>query len=248
LFEVRASESGGGGARQLRRGRWWVRIALALALVALIAGIVELATQEADDSPVQISGVGDAQRIFGGIAQEGDLLGAAGAPVTVTLFDDVQCSSCADHFTEVVPRLVEDLVRNDRAALSYRNYSFSSFPEELGFFGVEAAAEQGYAWHYAYLFFRSQDEAERRGIDEDFLRDVAGAILELDVEQWTDDYREGLEEDSAIRRRLAASEELGQELEIRAEPAVFIDGPRGNRLLQDSPSAARIEAAVEAVG
>jgi protein-disulfide isomerase len=230
-----------------RRGRWWVRAVLALALIALIGGIVEIATEEADRSPVEISGIGDAQRIFGGIAQEGDLLGAADAPVTVTLFDDVQCSSCAEHFTGVIPRLVEDLVRSDRARLSYRNYSFSSFPEELGFFGVEAAAEQGYAWHYAYLFFRSQEEAERRGIDEDFLRDVAGAILELNVDEWTDDYRDGLEEDSPMRRRFAADEELGQELEVRAEPAVFIDGPRGNRLLQESPSAARIEAAVDAV-
>jgi protein-disulfide isomerase len=224
-----------------------VRAALALALFALFAGLFELATEEADRSLVEVSGIGDAQRIFGGIPQEDDVLGESDAPVTVTLFDDVQCTDCADHFADVVPRLVDELVRDGEAKLAYRNYSFSSFPEELGFFGVEAAGEQGYAWHYAYLFFRNQDEAARRGIDEDFLRDIAGSVLELNVDQWASDYGRGLEQGSAMRRRLAADEELAQQLEIRAEPAVFIDGPSGNRLLQGSPSAAQIERAVEAV-
>jgi protein-disulfide isomerase len=224
-----------------------VRAALALAVAGLIAALVELSTEKADRSLIEVSGIGDAQRIFGGAPQEGDLLGDGDAPVTVYLFDDVQCLDCAEHFAETVPPLVEELVRRDEAKLSYRHYSFSSLPEELGFFGVEAAGEQGYAWQYAYLFFRSQEEAERRGVDEDFLRSIAGAIPELEVAEWLSDYEDGLERDSAVRRRLAADEGLASQLEIRAEPAVYVEGPSGDRLLQDSPSAARIESAVEAV-
>jgi protein-disulfide isomerase len=67
------------------------------------------------------------------------------------------------------------------------------------------------------------------------------------VPEWEDDVERGLEEGSAIQRRLGANERLGRELGVRAAPAAFVDGPRGNRLLQDSPSPARIEAAVEAV-
>jgi protein-disulfide isomerase len=250
-MEVRASESRGGGARPLpRRGAWWVRGALALALFALIVGIVELATQEPDRSLIELEGIGDAQRIFGGIPQEGIELGDSGAPVTVSLFDDVQCPDCTDHFLQTVPRLVDELVRSGEVRLAYYNYSFSAAEQERGFFGAEAAGEQGYEWQYAYLFFRNQDQFEQRTATAQFdrvMRALAGAILELDVPEWEEDVERGLEEDSAIQRRLGANERLGRELGVRAEPAVFVDGPRGNRLLQDSPSAARIEAAVEAV-
>jgi protein-disulfide isomerase len=250
-MEVRASESRGGGARPLpRRGTWWVRGALALALIALFAGIVELATQEPDRALIEVNGIGDAQRIFGGIPQEGIELGDSDAPVTVSLFDDLQCPDCADHFLGTVPRLVDDLVRSGEVRLSYYNYSFSSSEQERGFFGAEAAGEQGYQWQYAYLFFRNQDQFEERTAPAQFdrvMEALAGATSELDVPEWEDNLERGLEEGSAIQRRLDASERLGQELGVRAEPAVFIDGPSGNRLLQDSPSASQIEAAVEAV-
>ena len=65
-----------------------------------------------------------------------------------------------------------------------RHYSVAENELELGFYGAEAAAEQGYGWQYTYLFFRNQDEAERFGIDEDFLESLAGSIGELNVEEW----------------------------------------------------------------
>ena len=58
--------------------------------------------------------------------------------------------------------------------LLYRHYSISESPLELGFYGAEAAAAQGYGWQYTYLFFRNQDEAERFGVDQDFLDSIAG--------------------------------------------------------------------------
>ena len=47
--------------------------------------------------------------------------------------------------------------------LLYRHYSNSESPQELGFYGAEAAAQQGYGWQYTYLFFRNQNEAKKFG-------------------------------------------------------------------------------------
>ena len=77
---------------------------------------------------------------------------------------------------------------------------------ELGFYGAEAAAEQGYGWQYTYLFFRNQDEAERFGIDEDFLDSLAGAIEELERRpngtKYLEDERRHRRRDREAARRL----------------------------------------------
>ena len=65
-----------------------------------------------------------------------------------------------------------------------RHYSVAENELELGFYGAEAAAQQGYGWQYTYLFFRNQDEAEKFGIDQDFLESLAGSIGELEIEEW----------------------------------------------------------------
>ncbi len=229
-----------------RRGRWLVLALLSLGLVALIVGIVELSTQKPDRDKVVIAGIGDAQEIFGGVRQDGDRIGSPDAPVSLQLFDDLQCSSCREQFLSTIPTLVEDYVRPGDLRMDYRHYSFSPLPEELGFLGAEAAADQDYAWPYIYLFFRNQDEAERVGIDEDYLTSIAGSIPELDVPAWRD-YLRSESGAAQIRERLARYEELGANLGIRAQPAAIVNGPTGTRTLQDSPDLAQITAAIDAV-
>ncbi|MGZ8667512.1 MAG: hypothetical protein ACXWZM_10450, partial [Solirubrobacterales bacterium] len=86
-----------------RRGRWFVVAVLALGAVALGAAIVNIATQKAGPSVVELAGVDDAQGIFGGLPQDGDRLGSASAPVTIQVFNDVQCEGCDEQFLATVP-------------------------------------------------------------------------------------------------------------------------------------------------
>jgi protein-disulfide isomerase len=230
-----------------RRGRWMVLTLLALAATALIVGIVELSTQKPDRNQVRLDGIGDAQEIFGGVQQDGDRLGSPDAPVSIQFFDDLQCSSCRDQFLSTIPTLVESYVRPGDLQMEYRHYSFSPSTEELGFFGAEAAADQGYAWPYIYLFFRNQDEAKRIGVSEDFLIAIAGAIPELDVPQWRDYLNSEGGAGGQIQDRLARYEKLGADLSIRAQPAAIVNGPNGTRTLQDSPTLSQVTNAIGAV-
>ncbi len=230
-----------------RRGRLWVLLALALALLALGYALVEIATQEAGDDVVHIAGIGEAQEIFGGVPQEGDRLGSSDAPVTVQVFNDLQCSNCRGDFLGTIPPLVEGPVRGGDVKLLYRHYSASESPQELGFYGAEAAAQQGYGWQYTYLFFRNQDEAKRFGIDQDFLDSIAGSVGEMNEPEWLQYLEEEGGSDGAIAERLEAYEQLGRDLGIRIRQAAIVSGPGGTRTLQDGPSLAQIEAAIEAV-
>ena len=105
--------------------------------------------------------------------QEGDRLGSSDAPVSIQIFNDLQCSNCRNDFLSTIPALVERLcaARRREAALRATTRSAQN-PHELGFYGAEAAAQQGYGWQYTYLFFRNQNEAERFGIGQDYLTSV----------------------------------------------------------------------------
>jgi protein-disulfide isomerase len=230
-----------------RRGRVWVILGLALALVALGYALVDIATQKAGRSVIHIAGIGEAQEIFGGVPQEGDRLGSSDAPVSIEVFNDLQCSSCRPDFLSTIPAIVNKYARAGEVQLLYRHYSVSESPQELGFYGAEAAAQQGYGWQYTYLFFRNQDEAERFGIDQRFLDSVAGGIEELNEPEWLEYLEDNGGSDGAISHTLSAYEELGTRLGIRTRQAAIVTGPRGTRTLQDGPGLAQIEAAIEAV-
>ena len=231
-----------------RRGRLWVILALALALGALAYSLIDISTKEAGSDVVRVEGISAAQELFGGIPQEGDRLGSNDAPVSVQVFNDLQCGNCRADFLDTIPGLVEGFARPGTAKLLMRHYSVAENPVELGFFGAEAAAQQGYGWQYTYLFFLNQAEAERFGVDDEFMASLAGSIGELNVPEWQEylDSQGGSGEE--IATTLEGYEDLGTSLGIRAGQAMIVSGPGGTRTLQDGPSLSQAERAIEAVG
>lgn len=230
-----------------QRGRLWVILALGLALAAIAYVVVDISTKEAGREVVRLEGISQAQAIFGGIPQAGDRLGSADAPVSIQVFNDLQCGNCAPAFLEPISALVENRVRPGDVKLLMRHYSFARNPLEVGFFAAEAAAQQGYGWHYTYLFFRNQGEAERFCVGDEFLESLAGSIGELEVLEWREYLERESGEEGEITARLERYEELGTDLGIRAEPAAVVNGPRGTRTLQDAPGLIQLEQAIEAV-
>ena len=230
-----------------RRGRLWVILAFALALAALGYVVVDVSTNEAGREVVRIEGIASAQRLFGGLQQEGDRLGSGDAPVAIQLFNDLQCGNCRGEFLTVVPPLVDDYVREGEVKLLMRHYSIAANPLELGFFGAEAAAEQGYGWQYTYLFFVNQEEAERFGVGDRVMGSLASSISGLEVLEWEAALDEKGEPGGPIAKRLERYEELGRDLGIRVGQAMIVSGPAGTRALQDNPELSQIEQAIEAV-
>src|SRR3954468_12326800 len=233
-----------------RRGRLWVAALLALGLLGLGYTIVELSTQKAGRGIVHVAGIAEAQELFGGVPQEGDRLGSDDAPVTIQVFNDLQCSGCRDAFLETIPALMEKHVRSADVKLLYRHYSNAETPQELGFYGAEAAADQGYGWQYIYLFFRTQEEANRFTSERafgDFSKSIAGGVEELDIEEWEEDIEDDGGSDGAIQQRLEASEELGRNLGIRVGQGMVVSGPDGSEILQEGPSLREVEKTIAAV-
>jgi Thioredoxin len=240
-----------------RRGRFWVVLILLLGAIAFGYALVNIATQKPNDNVVHINGVEQAQQLFGGVPQEGARLGSEDAPVTVQVFADEQSSQCREGFLSTIPALTEKYARPGGAKFLYRHYSNSENEVEYGFYGSEAAAEQGYGWQYIYLFFANQKEADRFGVTEaenrrsglreNFLDSVAGGVEELEDTEWEEAFETGKEPGSAMEKSLVAQEELGSKLGIRYGLAMVIEGPRGSETLQENPTLAEVEGAIEKV-
>jgi protein-disulfide isomerase len=240
-----------------RRGRPWVILILLLGAIALGYALVNIATQKPNKNTVHIAGVEQAQQLFGGVPQEGARLGSEDAPVTVQVFADEQSSDCREGFMATIPALTEKYARPGSVKFLYRHYSNSENEIEYGFYGSEAAAEQGYGWQYIYLFFANQKEADRFGVTEaenrrsglreNFLDSVAGGVEELEDNEWEKAFEAAKVSGSAIEKSLKAQEELGSKLGIRFGLAMVIEGPNGNETLQENPTLKEVERAIEKV-
>jgi protein-disulfide isomerase len=223
--------------------RWVPLLVLGLIGAAILAAIVSISVgQKSPARPVE--GSDAVQRLYGGIEQQGSSLGSPDAPVTISIFNDLQCTDCAEYQLETVPRLVEDLVREGDARLELRNRPVGQSPTTLAAVAAAAAGEQGMEWQFAHLVFLNLDQVRTSGVNDEFLERVAGSVPgpEFDVERWQRDRG-----DPEIEARVESDDELGAELGIAA-PSVVVDGLGGTEQLEDAPSLARIEAAVEEVG
>jgi protein-disulfide isomerase len=233
----REAEEGPAGRRRPRIG---ALIVIALALAALLALIASLSLDDPERVAVQIEGAGATQRLFGGIPQQGARLGSEAAPVAVSIFNDLQCAGCDDWHRRVVPPLVEGPVRGGEVSLEFRHFPITE--RGLASVGAIAAGEQGRQWQFINVFYLNQDDAQREGADEQFLRRIAAAVLELDVDQWAADL-DGPE----VIKTLDADTEAAAKLKIPGEPAAIVDGPGGTRQLIESPSLQQVEAAIAEV-
>lgn len=236
------------GKSQARPGRIWILLALGVTAFALLVGIINISTREADTSYQEVLGASDTQRIYGGVRQLGDRLGSEDAPVQMEVFLDAQASEFRDQYLETIPQLVTTRVRSGQLQMALRNRSLNQNMTELAFYGIEAAAEQDFAWQFLDLMFRNQTQAQEKGrVDREFLLNLAGAIDSLDVEQWKADFDAGVKEDSAMTAKLEDQDRAATDLGIRAQPAAIVTGPSGSEVLQDSPDLAEIEAAIDKV-
>ena len=223
--------------------RWLPITLLALLFAGLLAGIISLSIGEKGPQTIQIEGTGEVQELIGGIRQLDDRLGDEEAPVTMTLFQDVQCPRCAEFQSEVIDPLIEERVRTGEAQINFRNFPLGLKPVTLGAIAVEAAAEQDRGWQYAELFMRNLDEVPEHGVDSEFLDEVASVVPKLDTAAWEEALTAGPAEQSAQE-----DVDLATELRLPADPILVVEGENGSETLEDVPGLDEVEAAIDRVG
>ncbi|MEK6272300.1 MAG: thioredoxin domain-containing protein [Actinomycetota bacterium] len=228
----------------MTRSPWLPRLLLGAGAVGVFAAVVALSIGEGGPEKVTISGGEQTQQLIAGIPQDGPYLGPSDASVTITVFNDLQCSSCDDYQLHTVDPLIEQYARTGQARVEFRHISFQEAETTEAAYAAAAAGEQDREWQYIDLLFRNQDQAPARMVSDEFLTEIGNAIPNFDLDAWTT-ARDAAE----VSDRVEADAQLAAELGLRGSgPSVVVTGPGDPKVLQDSPSKQEIDAAVSAVG
>jgi protein-disulfide isomerase len=230
------------GARRIARSPWFPRIGLGLGAAILIGAIISVAVGEGGPKPITIRGENAIQEMYAGAPQQGAYVGTPSAPVTIGVFNDLQCSTCRKYQLHTVDPLVSEYARGNAARLEFHNFSLGPTDTTVAALAAVAAGQQGYEWQYVDLFFRNQGQAGPRGVTPQFMNDIANGIAGLNKGEWSKERGS-----AAVQARVESDAKLATDLRLPAEPAVVVDGPGGTRQLDSSPTKAEVDAAVRAV-
>jgi protein-disulfide isomerase len=224
------------------QSRWIPLTILSVAAIGLLAAIVSLSVGEHREEKFTISGSGEVQELVGGIPQLGDRLGSDDAPITIDVFNDIQCTRCADYQREVIDPLINDYVRPGDAQMIFRHYPLGGKPVTLGGVAAEAAGQQDRQWQFIEVFIRNLNQVPAEGVTQEFLNEIASATPKLEVTDW----EQAMQGDEA-EQAATAGNDLGTKLKITANPAVVVTGANGSEELDDAPGIDDIEAAIDSV-
>ena len=151
---------------------------------------------------------------------------------------------------EVVDPIIEEYVREGRAQISMRHFSFGRTGVTEAAIAASAAGEQGHQWQYAEIVMRNLENAGPQGIDENFLKGAAEVTPGLEIDLWEEAFAAELEaqsEDPDYESAIDRDGELAFEEELPGEPAMLITGIGGVEKLDSTPSLDAVRAAIERV-
>lgn len=108
---------------------------------------------------------------------DGDVVGAANAPVVIELYSDFQCPACQLFVTERMPRLLNDYVRGGTVRIEARDIAFlgTGNPDESLELaaGAACAAAQDRYWTFHDLVFWNQGRENRGDHNTAFIQRIA---------------------------------------------------------------------------
>ena len=229
---------------------WVPRVIIAVVVIGVAISIVSISIGEGGPNTVAYEEREEVQALIAGIAQDGARLGEEEAPVEIELFTDIRATTGASFQTDVVDPIIEEYVREGRAQIALRHFSFGRSGVTEAAIGATAAGDQGHQWQFAEIVMRNLGNAGPQGIDENFLKGAAEVTPGLEIDPWDEEFSEELEaqsDDPDYVNEIDRDGELANELKLSAEPALVITGIGGAETLESTPSLDEVRAAIERV-
>ena len=140
---------------------------------------------EAPDAVRALRGAASLADRFGGIPQDGAVLGQADALYTLVEFADLQCPFCARFDRGVLPAVIQRFVRPGKLRIELRPVAFLGPDSATGAAATLAAGEQDRMWQFADLWYRNQGPENSGYATPEFLSRI-GRAASLDLDRWQD--------------------------------------------------------------
>jgi protein-disulfide isomerase len=228
---VIASSSGGGGGSKNGQASSSAKVTALAAVNSLIGGI-----------PQSTDASGDA------------VLGNPKAPVTVTEWGDLVCSTCDAFALDSEQPLITTEVRTGKAKLVYRAFDTASSYDNEGDFvtgqvAVKAAGLQGMAWNYIMLNYEEQPH-EISGQDSEevpyytttYMQGLASQLKGLNLVKWQANLT-----NATLTHEVTVDGTTGTAAGVNGTPGVYVSGPGGRGLIQTNsyPTLAQLQSTIK---
>jgi protein-disulfide isomerase len=196
---------------------------LAAAVVVIVVAVV--ISQSGTDDPVSAEeGAANANAMFVGIPQEGNVLGDPDAPVTIEQYVDLQCPFCKQFSEDGLPQVVDEYVKTGQAKLVLHTLTFIGADSERGARVAWAAADQNKMFQFVENFYANQGDENSGYADEAFLKRIAEGVEGLDAQAALDG------RDSAkVTSSIQASQAAATKANVASTPS-FLVGPSDGQL------------------
>lgn len=184
----------------------------------------------------------EVQELLADIPQAGTTLGSEDAPVTLYLYEDLQCPACARFTRETFPELVTRYVEPGEVKVVSETIAILGPDSVPAVRAALAAGEQNRHFEYSSLFFLNQGRENSGYVTDEYLTDIAEKTQDLDLSQW-DEARES----ESVESEFDAIQATAQDEGIRGTPTLVLSGTEGTRKLVGAVPIDEVAAAIDEV-
>ena len=191
----------------------------------------------------QISGSEEeVQELLADVPQDGTMLGSEDAPVTIYLYEDLQCPACASFARRTFPHLVTRYVEPGEVKVVSEPLTIIGPDSTPATEAALSAGEQDLYWEYSTLFFLNQKRENSGYVTGEFLTSIAKETQGLDVGQWNEDREQG-----SFESEIEAAQNMAQDDGVGGTPTMVITGPQGTSKLVGAVPIDQVAAAIDEV-
>lgn len=191
----------------------------------------------------QISGSeGGVQELLADVPQDGTTLGSEDAPVTIYLYEDLQCPACASFARRTFPELVTRYVEPGEVKVVSEPLTIIGPDSTPATEAALSAGEQDLYWEYSTLFFLNQRRENSGYVTDEFLTSIAEETQGLDVDQWNEEREPG-----SFESEIEAAQNMARDDGVGGTPTLVITGPQGTSKLVGAVPIDQVAAAIDEV-
>jgi protein-disulfide isomerase len=197
---------------------------LAVIVVVVVIVIVSSGSSSGGDA-ANLEEKAHVEKLLSGIPQKGTVLGQAKAPVNLIEYGDLQCPVCKSYSEEILPKIIENQVKNGEATITFRNFIIIG-PESIpAGEAALAAGAQGKGWSYIETWYRNQGEENSGYATDDFIEAMAEYVGVPDLARWKKEWQGG-----TYKKQVEESTKRAEEVGFTGTPSFAIEGPSSDGL------------------
>lgn len=209
-----------------RRQRLYTFGGVLVVVIVIVAVIIAVAGGGGSSSGGSKSKSATAS-LLQGIPQNGVTLGQPNAPVTVTVYEDLECPVCKEFTENAENKLIANEVRKGKVKLVMK--SLQTATPDLATFQFQqqaalAAGKQNKLWNFTENFYREQGQEGTTYVTESYLTNLAKQIPGLDVGKW----KQARNNDKSLAQQVSADLALANQKGFNSTPTIVVQGPNAS--------------------